>query len=73
MLTSGGVDGDGLFQVGLVDQPVVVRREDVEPEAVGLEAAAGLEHGGVLGGLPDRRPGGLAVVVVDGLAACSVR
>ena len=49
----GGVAGDGLLKVGWVDPAVVVHREDGEPEAVGFEAAAGLEHGGMFGGLGD--------------------
>ena len=51
---------------------MVVHRQEGEPEAVGLEAAAGLEHGGVFGGLgddvvasvavgPDRAPDGEGV------------
>jgi len=47
------VVGDGLLDVGWVDPAVVVYREGGELEAVGLQAAAGLEHGGVLGGLGD--------------------
>jgi hypothetical protein len=49
-----GAGGDGRRQSGRVELAVLVDRQDGELEAVPLdESAAGVEDGGVLGGLGD--------------------